>query len=381
MLKNMHAANEKDKTINSLPVVAASYLGPALVPNSDGAWDEAKLPANPDDLVQKMMGQPMRRAGRFIKLVCCGALACMSRVPEETLRGRSIGIFLATGLGNIDEILPFITQVFKHDGGFPSPNQFANSVSNAAAFFLAKACGIKGVVLTVSQEELSFESALWLAQGYLASGEIDLALVGGCDVFTPSVEDYRERLNLVPGRCRRAPLGEGSAWFLLGGDGEAKIGDILSVEISSGLADAESLPSDDLLKQCEKLFEEFRNNMESPDNGANSALSSFPQKRESSFDGAFVDSRLRGNDREEGFFKDDKINKLLLPGFRLADLDESSWKKSGWDMDDYLIRCGISSTASACGLARALLSRQSSFLIHGNLSSSGRPALMAAVTK
>lgn len=190
---------------SSLPVIAAGYLGPALVPNADGAWEEAKLPANPDDLVQKMMGQPMRRAGRFIKLVCCGALACMSRVPEETLRGRSIGIFLATGLGNIDEILPFITQVFKHDGGFPSPNQFANSVSNAAAFFLAKACGIKGVVLTVSQEELSFESALWLAQGYLAAGEIDLALVGGCDVFTPSVEDYRERLNLVPGRCRRLP--------------------------------------------------------------------------------------------------------------------------------------------------------------------------------
>ncbi len=71
------------------------------------------------------------------------------------------------------------------------------------------------------------------------------------------------------------------------------------------------------------------------------------------------------NDREEGFFEDDKINKLLLPGFRLADLDEASWKKSGWDMDDYLIRCGISSTASACGLARALLSRQSSFLVHG----------------
>ncbi len=366
---------------SSLPVIAAGYLGPALVPNADGAWEEAKLPAKPDDLVQKMMGQPMRRAGRFIKLVCCGALACMSRVPEETLRGRSIGIFLATGLGNIDEILPFITQVFKHDGGFPSPNQFANSVSNAAAFFLAKACGIKGVVLTVSQEELSFESALWLAQGYLAAGEIDLALVGGCDVFTPSVEDYRERLNLVPGRCRRAPLGEGSAWFLLGGDGEAKIGDILSVEISSGLADAESLPSDDLLKQCEKLFEEFRNNMESPDNGANSALLSFPRKRESRPSDGLVDSRLRGNDREEGFFEDDKISKVFLPGFRLANLDEASWKKSGWDMDDYLIRCGISSTASACGLARALLSRQSSFLVHGNLSSSGRPALMSAVTK
>ncbi|HCS76568.1 MAG TPA: hypothetical protein DIW05_02185, partial [Syntrophaceae bacterium] len=197
---------------SSMPVIAASYLGPALIPNADAAWDEAKLPANADDLVQKIMGQPMRRAGRFIKLVCCGALSCMQGAPKEVLQGKRTGIFLSTGLGNIDEILPFITQVFKHDGGFPSPNQFANSVSNAAAFFLAKACDVKGTVITVSQEELSFESALWLAQSYLDAGEIELALVGGCDVFTPAVEDYRERLNLVPGRYRRAPLGEGSSW-------------------------------------------------------------------------------------------------------------------------------------------------------------------------
>lgn len=325
---------------SSLPVLAAGYLGPALIPNADGSWEEQRLPADPDDLVRKMMGQPMRRAGRFIKLVCCGALACMSRVSEEALLGRKIGIFLATGLGNIDEILPFITQVFKYDGGFPSPNQFANSVSNSAAFFLAKFCGIRGVVLTISQEELSFESALWLAQSYLESGEIDLALVGGCDVFTPSVADYRERLNLAPGRYRSAPMGEASGWLLLGGDGEGKIGDILSVEISSGSTDVGSPSSDDFLGQCEKLAAE-----------------------------------------KEGFPKDDKISKVLLPGFNLANIDEASWRNSGWDVDDYLIQCGISSTASACGLARALLSRQDAFFVHVNFSSSGRQALIAASTE
>jgi len=324
-----------------MPVIAASYLGPALIPNADAAWDEAKLPANADDLVQKIMGQPMRRAGRFIKLVCCGALNCIQSAPKEVLQGKRTGIFLSTGLGNIDEILPFITQVFKHDGGFPSPNQFANSVSNAAAFFLAKACDVKGTVITVSQEELSFESALWLAQSYLDAGEIELALVGGCDVFTPAVEDYRERLNLVPGRYRRAPLGEGSSWFLLGGDGEAKIGDILSVEISSGLADAESLSSDDLLENCEKLFEELQPNMKPSDNGG----------------------------------------KLLLPGFRLFSIDEACWKKNGWDIDDYLPHCGISSTASAYGLARGMMSHRQSFLVHGNDHASGRRALIVAITE
>jgi len=96
--------------------------------------------------------------------------------------------------------MPFITQVFKHGGGFPSPNQFANSVSNAAAFVLARICEVTGTVLTISQEELSFESALWLAQSYLESGEIELALVGGCDIFTPTIEEYSERVNLNAGQ-------------------------------------------------------------------------------------------------------------------------------------------------------------------------------------
>ena len=108
----------------------------------------------------------MRRAGRFIKMVCCGGLACLQKVSLDYLKGKKTGIFLATGLGNVDEIMPFITEVFKHGGGFPSPNQFANSVSNAAAFVLARICEVTGTVLTISQEELSFESALWLAQTY-----------------------------------------------------------------------------------------------------------------------------------------------------------------------------------------------------------------------
>jgi len=322
-----------------MPVIAASYLGPSLVPNQDAAWDEAKLPLSPDDLVQKMMGQPMRRAGRFIKLVCCGALACFRSVPQEVLQEKKIGIFLATGLGNIDEILPFITQVFKHDGGFPSPNQFANSVSNAAAFFLARVCEVKGVVLTISQEEFSFESALWLAQSYLESGELDLALVGGCDVFTPTIEDYRQRLNLSPGHYRTAPMGEGSSWLLLGGQREKKIGDILSVELAGDLNKTGKTASEYLLKQCEGLVAGL-----------------WPE----------------GDDH--------KISRVLLPGFRLSDIDEASWKNLGWDIDDYLPHCGISSTASAYGLARALSMRKSTLMVHCNYHATGRQTLVAAMT-
>lgn len=334
----MNTTMNDNNTISSILVIAASYLGPALVPNQDAAWDEAKLPLNPDDLVQKIMGQPMRRAGRFIKLVCCGALSCFQCAPKEMLQAKKVGIFLATGLGNIDEILPFITQVFKHDGGFPSPNQFANSVSNAAAFFLARVCDVKGVVLTISQEELSFESALWLAQSYLESGDIDLALVGGCDVFTPTIDDYRERMDLKPDNARSMSMGEGSSWLLLGRSGDAAIGRIVSVALDGNSATQEELSRPQyIISQCESV----------------AALEQGAKPKQ----------------------------KVLLPGFRLTGCDDPLFAAKGWDVENYLPYCGVSPTAAAYGISRALLSRRAALYVHYNYHTSGRRALVTVTTE
>ena len=332
----------QNKLNAAMPVIASSYTGPALTPNHDTFWEEDKLPLNPDGLVGEIMGQPMRRAGRFIKMVCCGGLACLQKVSLDYLKGKKTGIFLATGLGNVDEIMPFITQVFKHGGGFPSPNQFANSVSNAAAFVLARICDVTGVALTISQEELSFESALWLAQSYLESDEIELALVGGCDIFTPTVAEYRERVNLTPDNSRFMPMGEGSSWLLLGkGDGE-KIGDILAVEFGNKLIPPEEFSvSENILNQSEKLI-------------------------------------------SVSFSKDSagqKKSRILLPGFRMNKIETDFWKLKGWEVDDYLPYCGIHSTAAAFGTARALQQKQSSLFVHYNCHASGKQSFVVAATK
>lgn len=323
-----------------MPVIAASYISPALTPNYDAAWEEKKLPLNTDDLVAEIMGQPMRRAGRFIKMVCCGAMACLKKVPPDYLKEKKIGIFLATGLGNSDEILPFITQVFKHEGGFPSPNQFANSVSNAAAFFLARLCEVKGVILTISEEELSFESALWLAQSYLESGEIDLALVGGCDVFTPTIEEYRERINLTPENSRLLPIGEGSSWLLLGRNKEEKIGDILAVQF-----DAELVPSGEF---------------------------SISEKILSTSEKLIARASSKENAGETRFF---------LPGFRVNEIDSNLWKRKGWEVHDYLPHCGIYPVAAAFGIAHALQSKPSTLFVHYNCHASGKQVFVAVATK
>ncbi|HOW56793.1 MAG TPA: beta-ketoacyl synthase N-terminal-like domain-containing protein [Smithellaceae bacterium] len=332
--------NGKINRTATMPVRAASFLGPALLPNQDAQWSEALLPLNVDNLVLQIMGQPVRRAGRFIKVVCCGALACLQSVPPEDLQDKKIGIFPATGLGNVDEILPFITQVFKHEGGFPSPNQFANSVSNAAAFFLAKICGVQGVVLTISQEEISFESALWLAQSYLEQGEIELALVGGCDVFTPSVADYRERMNLSAADSRMLPAGEGSSWLLLGGDKEKSLGNILAVDFSNELTAPDCFAANEqILRVCDNFS--LRTTI-------NCGLSQ------------------------------QSIRRRLLPGFRLTGALSPIWEQHGWYREDYLPHCGIHPTAAAFGLARALLSVEPALYLHYNCHAAGKLAVVAA---
>jgi hypothetical protein len=319
----------------SIPVIAASYIGPSLTPNRNEIWEENKLPLNPERLVSEVMGQPMRRAGRFIKMVACGGLACLQKVSLDYLKGKKTGIFLATGLGNVDEIMPFITEVFKHGGGFPSPNQFANSVSNAAAFVLARICEVTGTVLTISQEELSFESALWLAQSYLESGQIELAFVGGCDIFTPTVEEYRERVNLTQENSRIMPMGEGSSWILLGQDEEKNIGNILAVDFVDKIITAEEILS------SENILSDF-----------------IPQ-----------DSEIPGK------------NRILLPGFRMKKTDFNFWKQKGWEIEDYLPYCGIHSTAAAFGIARALREKSSALFVHYNCYNSGKQVFVVGSTK
>lgn len=318
------------KKINSaIPVIAASYIGPSLMPNRDALWEENELPLNADSLVNEVMRQPMRRAGRFIKMVACGGLACLQKLSLDYLKGKKTGIFLATGLGNVDEIMPFITEVFKKGGGFPSPNQFANSVSNAAAFVLARICEVTGTVLTISQEELSFEVALWMAQSYLESGQIELALVGGCDIFTPTIEEYRERVNLTCANSRRMPMGEGSSWLLLGQDEEKNIGDILAVDFSENKIAPEKFLLDCIQQDSQTL----------------------------------------------------KKSRIILPGFRVNKSEINLWQQKGWEIEDYLTSCGIHSTAGAFGIAKALLEKSNALFVHYNCQTSGRQALVLGSTK
>ena len=149
-------------------------------------------------------------------------------------------------------------------------------------------------------------------------------------------------MNLTPDNSRFMPMGEGSSWLLLdNGDGE-KIGDILAVDFGDKLILSEEFSkSENILSRSENLI------------AASFSKDSAAQKK----------------------------NRFLLPGFRVNNIDADFWKLKGWKIDDYLSFCGIHSTSSAFGIARALRGKPSSLFVHYNCHASGKQAFVVAATK
>ena len=70
--------------------------------------------------------------------------------------------------------------------------------------------------------------------------------------------------------------------------------------------------------------------------------------------------------------------KIILPGFRLIDMDHSFFKDKGWKVGKIICHMAVYIRRTAYGLARALLSGPSAFFVHCNYHAAGRRALVAA---
>ncbi len=170
-----------------------------------------KLPEDLEPFIE-LPGKRFRKLGRFVRLGLAAASRASRSAGIERFPSARTGIFLGSGLGNLPDLFGFAQAAHDLTGELmPSPIQFANSVGNSAAFYIAQAFELSGPVLALSQEEVSFESALISAACLLEANDIDLALVGALDIFQPDEVEHVQRMGYEP------PLtaGEGSAWLVL----------------------------------------------------------------------------------------------------------------------------------------------------------------------
>jgi 3-oxoacyl-[acyl-carrier-protein] synthase II len=199
-------------------IIAYGAVGPTLIENDftqappEYLYDRESL----DKKFFEAFGIAGRRAGAYIKLVSLGAVACLKTLPTELFSEYATGLYLGTGLGNVIDNVKFTLSILNPKNSFPSPVTFVNSVNNSSLFYITRFLKAPGPAAVVSQENLSFESALYSALLALERGDIDIAIVGGADIFAGPSELHFSRMATATARMNR--LGEGSAFVVLASD-------------------------------------------------------------------------------------------------------------------------------------------------------------------
>ncbi len=226
-----------DKRKDPVYILSASAVGP----NTDTTAAERRvLKSDPEscdfqDIVRQLTRHDFRRIGHFSEISVTGSQIAIRRMAHPI--SPDTGIYFSTGLGEVKKTVSIFEQVLGDEEGLVSPYSFVNSVSSATSFYIAKASGIESRNITISQEELSFETALRLAQTDIEDGTVECALVGGADECSHPRSEHMHRIKLEDGQI----MGEGSGWLCLGKNSRNAIGKLLMVKEINGDALSEWL--------------------------------------------------------------------------------------------------------------------------------------------
>jgi beta-ketoacyl synthase-like protein len=162
--------------VEALKRDAPGFRGPSA--------SRAAYPA-PFDPLRDLPRGAGRRLGRqlamalYASLDAVGARRAWDEDPAET------GIFAATAHGPIDETVDFVDGASANGPRYASPVAFSGSQHNAMVGVTARELGVRGPAMVLCNGEVSFETALYVAQVNLASGRMRRALVVGADAWHP----------------------------------------------------------------------------------------------------------------------------------------------------------------------------------------------------
>ncbi len=169
----------------------------------------ATLPAL-EPLIARWHHTRIRRIDRYIQLCVAGGLNCIAGQPLHP----QTGVYLASRVGAVSTSAKTMIQT-EQKAEMPKPLHFVNTLGNSAGFYLTQLLGLTGTAVVVSQEWLSFESALLHAWLDLQQGRIDCALVGGFDEVPLPTSHQLERLDQAHISPPPTHLTEGTHWLLL----------------------------------------------------------------------------------------------------------------------------------------------------------------------
>lgn len=165
-------------------------------------------PVLPDlkTLIAPWTEERIRRIDRYIELCVAGGLNCVAqqKLPAHT------GVYLATRFGAITTSAKVMETIIA-EGDMPKPLHFVNTLGNTACFYLTRLLKTTGHTLVISQEQFSFEAALFHALLDLQQRNAEAALVGGIDEVALPIVHQAERLGVNVSGI----FNEGTHWLLL----------------------------------------------------------------------------------------------------------------------------------------------------------------------
>jgi 3-oxoacyl-[acyl-carrier-protein] synthase II len=168
----------------------------------------------------------LRRVYHYSKMALLGAyLALQDAGRLEGDRSR-LGIVVASGYGPSRTTLGFLDTFINDGDSLSSPTYFSNSVQNAAVANISMLMNITGPGVTVSQFQMSVQSALIAARNWLEEGRVDSILFGAVDEYHDVLGYFWHRYygelatmdhEIMPFEydLQTAIPGEGAAFFLL----------------------------------------------------------------------------------------------------------------------------------------------------------------------
>ncbi len=174
----------------------------------------------------------LRRVDYYSRLSLLGAFLALEDAECTETDRKKMGLIIGSGYGASKTTFNFLDSYLKVSDEFSSPITFSNSVHNAAAAHISMLLKITGPSITVSQFEMSFQSALLSACVWLNENRVDKVLIGAVDEFPDLLGYCRQRMfgseqskassKIQPFEfgSQTAIAGEGAAFFLLSRDKE-----------------------------------------------------------------------------------------------------------------------------------------------------------------
>jgi 3-oxoacyl-[acyl-carrier-protein] synthase II len=197
-------------------------------PRSEAIRPDAALTASTDLLDRMIPPRTLRRVEHYGRMAILAALLAVEDAGMAGAVPADTGLVVATGMGPTANTLDLQAADIPPADLSLSPILFSNSVQNAAGAYISMLLGMRGPTLSINQYDLAVPLAFQAAVDWLAEGRTRTVLVGSVDGFSKALH-----AEALAGRSRdSAPIGEGSAFFVLtqegGPDTRATVAEVLT---------------------------------------------------------------------------------------------------------------------------------------------------------